>query len=317
MLATLTMLPERCAAITGAAYFIPAAVPPRWMASVRCSRSRSRAAIPPGVPPSPAQFTRQSSRPCRSAAPVISAAMSASDATSARTNSACGPSLAACASPSATRRPAITTRAPSPANSSAVRAPMPLVPPVITATLPSRTPTLMTFLPGCLRQRCRTLKQLPSALPGLGPGNLVPGGPRSPGGGMTHTGAVRQRRELGEFLASRRAKLRPEQAGVSAGSRRRVAGLRRQEVAEIAGVSVDYYVRLEQGRAGNAHKTPSAATVKTPRSMTGPRDQRTQGLVLTRPAPGAGHPAGSSSPGHINGDQTATTTPMLEAGTPW
>jgi len=62
---------------------------------------------------------------------------------------------------------------------------------------------------------------------------------------------VSQRRELGEFLASRRAKLRPEQAGISAGSRRRVAGLRRQEIAEIAGMSVDYYVRLEQGRAGN------------------------------------------------------------------
>ena len=60
-----------------------------------------------------------------------------------------------------------------------------------------------------------------------------------------------QRRELGEFLASRRAKLRPEQAGISAGGRRRVAGLRRQEIAEIAGMSVDYYVRLEQGRAGN------------------------------------------------------------------
>src|SRR5262249_56716824 len=68
---------------------------------------------------------------------------------------------------------------------------------------------------------------------------------------MTHTGSVSQRRELGEFLASRRAKLRPDQAGISAGSRRRVAGLRRQEIAEIAGVSVDYYVRLEQGTAGN------------------------------------------------------------------
>ena len=68
---------------------------------------------------------------------------------------------------------------------------------------------------------------------------------------MIHTGAVSQRRELGEFLASRRAKLRPEQVGISPGSRRRVPGLRRQEIAEIAGVSVDYYVRLEQGRAGN------------------------------------------------------------------
>jgi transcriptional regulator with XRE-family HTH domain len=62
---------------------------------------------------------------------------------------------------------------------------------------------------------------------------------------------VSERRELGKFLASRRAKLQPERAGITPGKRRRVAGLRRQEIAEIAGVSVDYYVRLEQGRAGN------------------------------------------------------------------
>ncbi|GGO49517.1 helix-turn-helix transcriptional regulator [Streptomyces lasiicapitis] len=60
------------------------------------------------------------------------------------------------------------------------------------------------------------------------------------------------RTELAAFLRSRRARLRPEDAGVRPfGGRRRVPGLRREELAELAGVSVDYYVRLEQGRTHN------------------------------------------------------------------
>ncbi|MFC7614974.1 helix-turn-helix transcriptional regulator [Actinokineospora soli] len=55
--------------------------------------------------------------------------------------------------------------------------------------------------------------------------------------------------ELGRFLKSRRARLAPEQAGIDVLTRRRVAGLRREEVAALAGISVEYYVRLEQGRA--------------------------------------------------------------------
>jgi len=58
-----------------------------------------------------------------------------------------------------------------------------------------------------------------------------------------------QRGELREFLRSRRARLRLEDVGLpSYGGQRRVQGLRREEVAQLAGVSVDYYVRLEQGR---------------------------------------------------------------------
>jgi transcriptional regulator with XRE-family HTH domain len=59
---------------------------------------------------------------------------------------------------------------------------------------------------------------------------------------------------LGEFLAARRARVRPEDAGLVAVGRRRVPGLRREELAQLAGVSVDYYVRLEQGRA--THPSP-------------------------------------------------------------
>lgn len=56
---------------------------------------------------------------------------------------------------------------------------------------------------------------------------------------------------LGEFLKSRRSRMSPEVAGMPVVSRRRVDGLRREEVAARAGVSVEYYARLEQGRAAN------------------------------------------------------------------
>ncbi|MFB6960232.1 helix-turn-helix domain-containing protein [Streptomyces sp. NPDC056309] len=54
-------------------------------------------------------------------------------------------------------------------------------------------------------------------------------------------------REAREFLTSRRAKISPEQAGLPAGTRRRVPGLRRSEVAAMADVSVEYYAKLERG----------------------------------------------------------------------
>lgn len=58
---------------------------------------------------------------------------------------------------------------------------------------------------------------------------------------------------LGEFLKSRRNAVTPAAAGISnRGERRRVPGLRREELAQLAGVSVAYYVRLEQGQAHNA-----------------------------------------------------------------
>ena len=61
-------------------------------------------------------------------------------------------------------------------------------------------------------------------------------------------GIVDNRREIREFLTSRRARITPEQAGLPAyGGNRRVPGLRREEVAMLAGVSADYYTRLERG----------------------------------------------------------------------
>ena len=59
---------------------------------------------------------------------------------------------------------------------------------------------------------------------------------------------IDHRAEVREFLTSRRARITPEQAGLLAyGGNRRVQGLRREEVAMLAGVSVDYYIRLERG----------------------------------------------------------------------
>ncbi|MFC8124023.1 helix-turn-helix domain-containing protein [Streptomyces sp. NPDC057302] len=57
------------------------------------------------------------------------------------------------------------------------------------------------------------------------------------------------RRALGGFLRARRGRVAPENVGIAGGRRRRVRGLRREELAQLAGISVDYYVRLEQGRA--------------------------------------------------------------------
>src|SRR5256885_14053542 len=57
--------------------------------------------------------------------------------------------------------------------------------------------------------------------------------------------------ELGAFLKARRAELSPSDVGLPEGGRqRRVAGLRREEVAQLAAISTDYYTRLEQGRIG-------------------------------------------------------------------
>ncbi|WP_327693528.1 helix-turn-helix domain-containing protein [Streptomyces sp. NBC_00459] len=63
---------------------------------------------------------------------------------------------------------------------------------------------------------------------------------------------------LGEFLRARRELVRPEDVGLSGGGLRRVPGLRREEVATLAGISSDYYLRLEQGRDRN----PSAQVLE-------------------------------------------------------
>ena len=67
-----------------------------------------------------------------------------------------------------------------------------------------------------------------------------------------------RRSELGDFLRSRREKLSPEVVGLPAGRRRRTPGLKREEVAQLAGIGIDWYVRLEQGRT----VSPSLTTIE-------------------------------------------------------
>jgi len=66
-----------------------------------------------------------------------------------------------------------------------------------------------------------------------------------------------RRIEFGDFLRSRRERLSPKAMGFAGGRRRRTAGLRREEVAELAGIGVDWYIRLEQGRT----VSPSVTTI--------------------------------------------------------
>jgi len=66
-----------------------------------------------------------------------------------------------------------------------------------------------------------------------------------------------QANELGDFLRSRRQRLTPKSVGLPERHRRRTPGLRREEVAELAGIGVDWYIRLEQGRS----TSPSRSTI--------------------------------------------------------
>jgi transcriptional regulator with XRE-family HTH domain len=121
---------------------------------------------------------------------------------------------------------------------------------------------------------------------------------------LRSVGVVDRKEEIREFLISRRAKVSPEQAGIpSYGELRRVPGLRREEVAQLAGVSTDYYTRLERGssirgvsdsvleavasalqldEAERAHLMDLARTANTPSSRTPrrPTQQRVRPGVL-------------------------------------
>ncbi|MFD0573127.1 helix-turn-helix domain-containing protein [Kitasatospora gansuensis] len=79
-----------------------------------------------------------------------------------------------------------------------------------------------------------------------------------------------QRKALSSFLRTRRARLTPEQVGLAPGVRRRTPGLRREELALLAGVGVTWYTWLEQGRRINPSPRCSAAW-PAPCGWTGPR----------------------------------------------
>ncbi|MGG5260108.1 helix-turn-helix transcriptional regulator [Phycicoccus avicenniae] len=105
------------------------------------------------------------------------------------------------------------------------------------------------------------------------------------------------RDEIREFLRSRRARIRPEDAGLPAyGGNRRVAGLRREEVAMLAGVSVDYYVRMERGGLGGASESVLDALARALQLEDAERDH----LFALARAAGEGRPRPTrSAPPHV------------------
>ncbi|HEU5029297.1 MAG TPA: helix-turn-helix transcriptional regulator [Spirillospora sp.] len=100
--------------------------------------------------------------------------------------------------------------------------------------------------------------------------------PESHGGDRTDN-----RSDIRDFLTSRRAKLAPERVGLPTSRRRRVPGLRREEVAALAGVSTEWYTRLEKGHIGGVSEAVLEAVA---RALLLDEDERTYLLDLARAA---------------------------------
>jgi transcriptional regulator with XRE-family HTH domain len=100
------------------------------------------------------------------------------------------------------------------------------------------------------------------------------------------------RAELADFLRRGRARLEPSDVGLAAGSRRRTPGLRREEVAALAGMSVDYYTRLEQARGPHPSRQMLGALARALR-LTG--DERDHLFHLTGEVP----PRATSASAHV------------------
>ncbi|WP_026416942.1 helix-turn-helix transcriptional regulator [Actinomadura oligospora] len=98
-----------------------------------------------------------------------------------------------------------------------------------------------------------------------------------------------EKAELAQFLRVRRARISPGDVGLPSGSRRRTPGLRREEVARLADMSVDYYVRLEQARGPNPSRQILGALARALRLSD---DERTHLFHLAGepPAPPQGPP---------------------------
>src|SRR5262249_49119173 len=95
-------------------------------------------------------------------------------------------------------------------------------------------------------------------------------------------GCMTRKADLREFLRVRRARLRPEDVGIQTIGQRRVPGLRREEIASLAGMSGDYYLRPEQGR----DPTPSPSGLGAPApALPLPDVERGHPYSPVRPAP--------------------------------
>jgi transcriptional regulator with XRE-family HTH domain len=98
------------------------------------------------------------------------------------------------------------------------------------------------------------------------------------------------REQLADFLRRSRERIRPEDVGLAPGSRRRTPGLRREEVAQLAGMSTDYYMRLEQGRSPQPSTQLLASLTRALRLT---EDERDHLFLLAGHRPPAGRRAGS------------------------
>ncbi|GIH80152.1 helix-turn-helix transcriptional regulator [Planobispora longispora] len=115
------------------------------------------------------------------------------------------------------------------------------------------------------------------------------------------------RSELAEFLRNRRARLTPREAGLPEAGRRRTPGLRRQEVAQLAGMSIDYYIRLEQARGPRPSRQVLSALARA-LMLTGDERAHLFHLAGEAPAPGGG-PSGEVPDGVLNMLESLVDTP--------
>ncbi|MET7685993.1 helix-turn-helix transcriptional regulator [Streptomyces sp. NPDC005423] len=113
--------------------------------------------------------------------------------------------------------------------------------------------------------------------------------------------------ELGAFLRSRRERIRPADVGFPHGARRRVPGLRRDEVAQLAGASVDYYNELERGAGSQPSEQMIAALARALRLTADERDYLYH--LADRPVPAHGGPASHVHPGMLDLLTRLTSTP--------
>src|SRR4051794_19656305 len=209
---------------------------PRTLVSYTRRRSSAVVSATGRRPPvMPALLTSTSSDPCSAATAAAAAATESSSVTSSGTKRP--PSASAAARPRSGSRAPIHTVWPAASRRRAVSRPSPLLAPVISVVV----------MPLSLMPRGR--RDQGPAKPGTRRPMLAPEPQR-------HTRGV-EADALAACPRSWRDRLSPGEAGLPVQARRRAPGLRRQELAQLAGLSVDYLTRLEQGRA----RHPSAQVV--------------------------------------------------------
>src|SRR3954454_19642328 len=216
-----------------------------WRCSARCSELNGASSM------TPALLTRTSAPPSSFSTRLAAATTEPRSVMSAAMAIAPSPSWSASAWMRSAGRASSAARWPSAASARAVASPMPDEAPVMTATRPVSVwmTVLMRPTMAADANRWEALpqgdRQGPSETAGTVYRQVHAVRGRPVRGRPTTVNAAN---DIAEFLASRRARITPERAGLPSYGTRRVPGLRREEVASLAGVSADYYRRLERGQ---------------------------------------------------------------------